>query len=118
MALLWETISMQYVKIVQTGTSANWWFMDDCGFLSSAGFDRKAWAITASSTEPGGSVSNLKDGNESTRWSNGAAQANGQWVQVDMGATETFNQVVLDNATDTNDYPRGYTGRASANATN
>jgi aryl-phospho-beta-D-glucosidase BglC (GH1 family) len=118
MALFWQTTWMQYVKIVQTGTSANWWSIADFGFQSTAAFDRKGWAITASSTEPGGSVNNLKDGNEATRWSSGAAQANGQWLQFDIGATETFNQVVLDNATDTNDYPRGYTVQVSADSTN
>ena len=120
-ALFWQATWMQYVKLVQTGTKANWWSIADFGFVStngvtSSGFDRKAWGLTASSTEPGGSVNNVKDGNESTRWSTGAPQAGGEWIQADMGATETFNQVELDNAVDTNDYPRGYTVQVSADA--
>lgn len=115
-ALFWQTTWMQYVKVVQTGSKGNWWSIADFGFYSSNAFDRKAWAITASSTEPGGSVNNVKDGNESTRWSDGVAQSGGEWLQVDMGATETFNQIVLDNAVDTNDYPRGYTVQVSPDA--
>ena len=45
---------------------------------------------------------------QSTRWTTGAAQAPGQWLQVDLGATETIRRVVLDTGADRTDFPRGY----------
>ena len=69
---------------------------------------RTGWIATASSTGPGEAPGNALDGNAATRWSSGAAQVNGQWFQVDMLSAKTFNQITLDSATSTGDYPRGY----------
>jgi hypothetical protein len=69
---------------------------------------RSGWVASASSTESGGSPARAIDGDVTTRWSTGASQANGQWFQVDMGATNTFFQIVLDAGSSTGDYPRGY----------
>jgi allantoicase len=117
--LPWMGVYAQYVRIVQTGTSAtNWWSIAGLSVYSSQSFDTTGWVATASSTEAGGSTGKALDGNSNTRWSTGAGQAPGQWFQVDFGATETFNQVQLDNTVDTNDYPRGYTLQVSADGTN
>jgi hypothetical protein len=49
---------------------------------------------TASSTENGGTpASSAVDGNLGTRWS--SAFSDPQWLQVDLGATHTISQVVL-----------------------
>jgi hypothetical protein len=49
---------------------------------------------TASSTENAGTpASAAVDGNTGTRWSSAAADP--QWLQVDLGATDTISQVVL-----------------------
>ncbi|MEU9669324.1 discoidin domain-containing protein [Streptomyces bobili] len=49
---------------------------------------------TASSTENAGTAAALSvDGNTGTRWSSAATDA--QWLQVDLGATATVSQVVL-----------------------
>ncbi len=112
-ATLWTTEYVRYLKIVQTGTSSYWWSIAGLDVYSSLAFDRTGWTITASQTESGSSPNNVKDGNSNTRWTTGVAQAPGQWLEVDMGATETFNQVQLDNSVDTNDYPRGYTVQVS-----
>ena len=117
-SLMWTTENMRYLKIVQTGSSSNWWSIADLAVYSSAAFDRTGWGITASSTDSSSLTTNMKDGNSSTRWTSGVAQAPGQWVQIDMGASETFNQVQLDNTTDTNDFPRGYTVQVSADGSN
>jgi hypothetical protein len=98
----------QYVKVVQTGASTNWWSMAQFTVFGEPPLSRTGWVATASSTEPGGSTSYAVDGNLSTRWSSGAAQANGQWYEVDMLQNQTFNRVVLDSGTNTNDYARGY----------
>jgi beta-glucosidase-like glycosyl hydrolase len=50
--------------------------------------------VTASSTENAGTpASAAVDGNAGTRWSSTVADP--QWIQVDLGATATVNQVVL-----------------------
>lgn len=115
---LFATTWMQHLRVVQTGTSASWWSIAEIAVYGEAVFDPTGWTVTASATEPGGSPANVEDGNLGTRWSTGAAQTNGQWLQVDMGAALTFNQVVLDtakNSADENDYPRGYTVQVSSN---
>ena len=49
---------------------------------------------TASSTENGGTVAaNAVDGNTGTRWSSAASDP--QWLQVDLGASDTISQVTL-----------------------
>ncbi|RPI21413.1 MAG: carbohydrate-binding protein, partial [Actinobacteria bacterium] len=48
------------------------------------------------------------DGNRASRWDTGAAQANGQWFQLDMHVPTTFDRIVLDAGTSRGDYPRGY----------
>lgn len=117
--LPWTGVSARYVKIVQTGTSSTqWWSIAGISIYSASTLDAEGWNVTASSTETGGSTGNAIDGNESTRWSTGVAQSPGQWFQADLGATETFNQIQLDNAVDTNDYPRGYTAQVSADGVN
>ncbi|NJP35389.1 discoidin domain-containing protein [Micromonospora thermarum] len=116
---LFTTAHARYLRLVQTGSSTNWWSIAEVAITSEGTFDRTGWTITASSTEPGGSAANLKDGNPGTRWSSGAAQTGGEWLQVDLGATQTFNQIVMStakNSAEENDYPRGYTVQVSADA--
>src|SRR5579863_4266218 len=74
---------------------------------SSGALPRVGWLATASASG-GGAPANALDGHSATRWSTGAAQANGQWFHVDMTAAHTFNQIALDAASNVNDYPRGY----------
>jgi hypothetical protein len=69
---------------------------------------RTGWSAAASSTESGGSPNNALDGNLSTRWSTGTHQTTGQWFQVDLGQTMTFQKLVLDATNSPNDYPRSY----------
>jgi hypothetical protein len=79
---------------------------------------RGGWMANASSTESGGSSARAIDGDITTRWSTGANQANGQWFQVDMGATNTFYQIILDAASSSGDYPRGYLVNVSNDGSN
>jgi hypothetical protein len=69
---------------------------------------RTGWMASASLTESGGSPANAIDGGINTRWSTGASQSSGQWFEVDMGATNTFNELILDAGSSTGDYPQGY----------
>jgi F5/8 type C domain/Glycosyl hydrolases family 16/Carbohydrate binding domain len=75
--------------------------------------NRSGWTASASSipTDPcctGDAATNALDGNASTRWSSGVAQAANQWFQVDMKATKSFNSISMDAGTSTGDYPHGY----------
>ncbi|HVU07210.1 MAG TPA: carbohydrate-binding protein [Verrucomicrobiae bacterium] len=69
--------------------------------------NRTFW-IASSSTSGSDAPGNALDGNLTTRWSTGTSQVNGQWFQVDMGAANTFNKIVLNCINSANDYPRGY----------
>ena len=69
--------------------------------------DRTGW-VASSSTAGSDAPGNALDGNLGTRWSTGTSQANGQWFEVDMGAPNVFNKVILNYVNSGNDYPRGY----------
>ena len=106
------TQTARYVKVVDTGTSGNWWSIAE--FTVYAGPDygtqlsRTGWTPTASNTSPwpNDALTNMLDGDLSTRYSSGAGQAPGQWVTVDMGQAQTFKTVVLDSGSSTSDYAR------------
>ena len=61
-------------------------------------------ATASSGADPGNTV----DDDATTRWTSGAAQQPGQWVQVDLGRSQRVRRVVLDTGVDVGDYPRGY----------
>jgi F5/8 type C domain-containing protein len=69
-------------------------------------------AATLATADPcctGDVAANAVDGDASTRYSTGAAQAAGQYLQADFGRAIRVRQVVLDTGVSTGDYPRGYT---------
>ncbi len=85
--------------------------------------NRAGWSATASSTPTnscctGDVPANALDGNSSTRWSSGVAQASGQWFQIDMGSPQSFNGLTLDAYNSGGDYPRGYQVFVSDDGTN
>jgi glucosylceramidase len=53
-------------------------------------------------------AANAVDDDATTRWTTGAAQSPGQWLQIDLGTTGTIRRVVLDTGADRGDFPRGY----------
>jgi glucosylceramidase len=53
-------------------------------------------------------VANAVDDDASTRWSSGAGQQPGQYLQVDLGRRTRADRLVLDTGASTGDYPRGY----------
>ena len=53
-------------------------------------------------------AANAVDADASTRYSSGAAQAPGQYLQVDFGKAVNARRVVFDTGASTGDYPRGY----------
>jgi hypothetical protein len=79
--------------------------------------DRSDWVATASASASGNPPGNAIDGNINTRWSTGTPQVNGQWFQVDMDSTNTIYRLVLDAASSSSDYPRGYQVNLSSDGT-
>jgi outer membrane protein assembly factor BamB len=92
-------------------TGANWvggaapTSSDTASFTGWTVLDRSTWSVTAS---VGGSVSNTKDGSWSTRWTTGTNAASGQWYRIDLGSTQTFGRIVLDDTGDGSDYAPGF----------
>ncbi|MDQ6422704.1 discoidin domain-containing protein [Paenibacillus sp. LHD-117] len=107
----------QYVRVAQTGNAHEWWSISEFHVYSEPSLVRSGWTASASSTDAGDSVGGAIDGSLTTRWSNGAAQANGQFYAVDMGKAQTFNRLLLDTAASAGDYPRGYQIQVSNDGT-
>lgn len=123
--------SARFIRVVQTGSTGSWWSLHEfnvygsaaptatpTGNCSGAVLSRSGWAASASASGAGDAPANAIDGNATTRWSSGAAQANGQWFQLDMLSARTFCKLTLDAATSTGDYPRGYQVFVSNDGTN
>ena len=66
---------------------------------------RTNWVATASVTGGADVPAQAIDASTATRWSTGAAQANGQWFQIDLQTAQTFDQLVMSSNAD---YARGY----------
>ncbi|MDX6227671.1 MAG: glucosylceramidase [Frankiales bacterium] len=81
--------------------------------------DPAGWTATGLPSGPadpccsGDVVSHAIDDDASTRYSSGASQTPGQYVQVDLGKARPLTQVVFDTGASTGDYPRGYAATVS-----
>jgi glucosylceramidase len=81
------------------------------------------WTATANPPGPtdpcctGDVAANAADGDASTRYSTGAAQTPGQYLQVDFGRAIPAREVVFDTGVSLGDYPRGYAVSVSADGT-
>jgi len=120
-AEFWWAAWMTDIRIVQTGSHSNWWSIAEVAVYGGGSFERSGWTVTASSSDPSMPPTHMKDNDAATRWSTGAAQSSGQWVQIDMGAAITFNQIVLDtakNSVEEQDYPRAYDVQVSKDGAN
>jgi hypothetical protein len=69
---------------------------------------RTGWVASSSSSNAPDPPANAIDGNIGSRWSTGANQFPGQWFQVDMGASNILNAIVLNCGGSSGDYPRGF----------
>jgi glucosylceramidase len=82
------------------------------------------WTATANPAGPadpcctGDVAANAVDGDASTRYSTGAGQAPGQYLQVDFGRAIDARRVVFDTGASTGDYPRAYTITTSTDGVN
>ncbi|HVZ72858.1 MAG TPA: discoidin domain-containing protein [Polyangia bacterium] len=92
---------------VITGDDANG--TQNVTFTASAvtALPRAGWVATTSATA-GDPPANAIDGNTATRFSTGAAQSPGQWLQVDMLTAQTIGALTMDSAGSAGDYAHGY----------
>ncbi|MEO3813229.1 discoidin domain-containing protein [Sphaerisporangium sp. B11E5] len=111
-------VRAQYVRVTQTGSAGDWWSIGEFNVFNDAdSFKRTQWTATASGGTPAPA---MLDGAVATRWTSNTVQVPGQWVQLDLGARMTINNVQLDavkNSDDAEDYPRGYTVQLSDDRT-
>ncbi|GIE73016.1 glucosylceramidase [Actinoplanes palleronii] len=63
---------------------------------------------TAVAYPPGEGATLAIDGDASTRWSSGAAQTPGQYLQVDLGTPRTFRSLAIDSGGYLGDYARAW----------
>ncbi|HEV3357274.1 MAG TPA: discoidin domain-containing protein [Pseudonocardiaceae bacterium] len=74
------------------------------------------WTASSNTNSPAGDApSNAIDGNINTRFSSEAPQAPGMWFQVNLGSSQTFNQIELNAGPSTTDYAAGYNVEVSTN---
>jgi glucosylceramidase len=69
--------------------------------------DPAGWSAVSDPT--GSGAAQAVDDDASTRYSSGAAQEPGRYLQVDFGKVRVARQVVFDSGAATGDFPRGYT---------
>jgi hypothetical protein len=68
------------------------------------------WVASASTNSSASDApANAIDGNTNTRYSSDADAASGMWFEVDLGSSQTFNQIELNAGGSSGDYARGYT---------
>jgi endo-1,3(4)-beta-glucanase len=106
----------RYLKIVQTGSTSNWWSVAELTVYTvgssvpmASVLPRLGWSASASVSGSGNGAANALDDSGSTRWSTGVNQASGQSFVLDMLASRSFTQITLDSGSSSaSDYPRGY----------
>jgi len=78
--------------------------------------DRTGWVATSNTTPSSSDApGNALDGNLSTRFSTGTGQAVGQYLQVDLGEPQSFNQLEMLVPGSPTDFARGYNVDVSNN---
>jgi hypothetical protein len=114
------TQTAQYVMVVlTTANSSYWWSVDELYLLGTeTALSRANWVASSNAT-PGSADApgNALDGNLSTRFSTDAAQAVGQYFEVNMGSAQTFNELQMAVPNSATDYARTYNVEVSDNGT-
>ena len=109
-----DSVTARYVRIVQTGnTIRNWWSIHEINIYNNQ-LDPSTWVLSASINNA--ELSHAIDGNENTRWTTTRqVQQAGQYFQVDLGTSQSFNQILLDSTNSRGDQPNSYEVYASNN---
>jgi hypothetical protein len=86
-----------------------------CGVIPS----KSTWLASAPFFNPPDPAQQAIDDDPSTRFSTGAAQSFGQWLEIDFGESVSLSAVTLSvSTTSMTDYPRGYEVTVSDTASN
>jgi F5/8 type C domain/Carbohydrate binding module (family 6) len=85
--------------------------------LTETALPETGWTASTSTSSAGDPASNAIDGNLATRYSSDAVQAVGMWFQVNLGSSQSFNQVELNSSNWPGDYAVGYNVEVSTNGT-
>jgi hypothetical protein len=76
------------------------------------------WSATASTNSAAADTpANAIDGNLNTRYSSDAVQTPGMWFQINLGTTQTLNQITMNEGAWPGDYAVGYAVQTSTNGT-
>jgi hypothetical protein len=114
------TQTAQYVRVVLTAANSSyWWSVDELYLLGTeTGLNRANWVASSNiTTTSADAPGNALDGNLSTRFSTGTAQAVGQYFEVNAGSPQTFNELGMAVPNSANDYARAYDVEVSGNGT-
>ncbi|WP_379151148.1 fibronectin type III domain-containing protein [Paenibacillus sp. sgz5001063] len=104
----------RYIKIVLMSSSANWWSIDEFKVYDNLVHPKQAlvrtgWTLTPSTPLTSELPANMIDGEISTRWSSGAAQATGQYLIVDMKSIRSFSRIMMEvNIGSSGDFARNF----------
>jgi hypothetical protein len=69
---------------------------------------KNSWQLTASNTFADASTTAALDGDPTTRWTSGAQQVPGMWLELDLGQTEIFFSIVIDSSQFPTDAAQSY----------
>ena len=125
---IYETVSFpdhtaRYVQVVLTTGVNYWWSVDEFNLYTSncyapvagAALDRTGWTASSNTTYVASDAPALAlDGNLSTRFSSNRDQVAGMVFKVDMGALQTFDELVMATPSSPNDYARLFNVAVSA----
>ncbi len=115
-----ETVSFpehtaRYVQVVLTTGVNYWWSIDEFNIYTSDCYapvtgnalNRAGWIASSNTTySANGAPALALDGNLSTRFSSNGDQEAGMAYKVDMGAPQTFDELVMATPDSPNDYAR------------
>ncbi|WP_243076386.1 discoidin domain-containing protein [Microbacterium sp. SS28] len=97
----------RFVRLTQKASAPVGWSIGELNLFSDPVLFNGRHSASATSSAPGTSPSKAIDGDVSSVWQSGAAQAPGQAVTIDLGRNVDMDKVLFDAGRATsNDYPR------------
>lgn len=85
--------------------------------LNGSALGRSSWVASSNASTSAYPAANALDGNYSTRFSTGEAQAPGLYFEVNMGSAQTFNELKMTEPNSPSDYARGFDVQVSKDGT-
>jgi hypothetical protein len=97
----------RYVRLTQTASAAAAWSVGELNLFSDPVLRNATHAAVSSSSSSGTSPAMTLDGDVSSVWQTGVAQAPGQFLTIDLGRNVDMDRVLIDaGAATADDYPR------------